>query len=164
MTTGKTIALTRRTFVGKVMSLLFSMLSSLVIIFLPRSKHLLISWLQSPSAVTLEWFFHCRISHFLVLHLASQSYLSNICIDLFCLVFPWHIFGPFCYFPPVFLYVMFQKEALEFYQGYLFLERPKDNFLLSLQSVECLVELFFSAIIFAFEIFYFLKINISKSA
>ena len=51
MTTGKTIALTRRTFVGKVMSLLFNMLSTLVITFLPRSKHLLISWLQSPSAV-----------------------------------------------------------------------------------------------------------------
>ena len=51
MTTGKTIALTRRTFVGKVMSLLFNMLSRLVIAFLPRSKHLLISWLQLPSAV-----------------------------------------------------------------------------------------------------------------
>ena len=54
MTTGKSIALTRRTFVGKVMSLLFNMLSRLVITFLPRSKHLLISWLQSPSAVILE--------------------------------------------------------------------------------------------------------------
>ena len=54
MTTGKTIALTRQTFVGKVMSLLFNMLSKLVITFLPRSKHLLISWLQSPSAVILE--------------------------------------------------------------------------------------------------------------
>ena len=54
MTTGKTIALTRRTFVGKVMSLLLNMLSRLVIIFLPRSKHLLISWLQSPSVVILE--------------------------------------------------------------------------------------------------------------
>ena len=54
MTTGKTIALTRRTFVGKIMSLLFNMLSRLVITFLPRSKHLLISWLQSPSAVILE--------------------------------------------------------------------------------------------------------------
>ena len=53
MTTGKTIALTRRTFVGKVMSLLLNMLSRLVIIFLPRSKRLLISWLQSPSAVIL---------------------------------------------------------------------------------------------------------------
>jgi len=54
MTTGKTIALTRRTFVGKVMSLLFNMWSRLVITFLPRSKLLLISWLQSPSAVVLE--------------------------------------------------------------------------------------------------------------
>ena len=65
MTTGKTIALTRQTFVGKVMSLLFNMLSGLLITFLPRSKHLLISWLQSPSAVILEppnkvcHFFHC---------------------------------------------------------------------------------------------------------
>ena len=54
MTRGKTIALTRRTFVGKVMSLLLNMLSRLVITFLPRSKRLLISWLQSPSAVILE--------------------------------------------------------------------------------------------------------------
>ena len=54
MTTGKTIALTRWTFVDKVMSLLFNMLSRLVITFLPRNKHLLISWLQSPSAVILE--------------------------------------------------------------------------------------------------------------
>ena len=54
MTTGKTIALTIRTFVGKVMSLLFNMLSRFVIDFLPRSKCLLISWLQSPSAVILE--------------------------------------------------------------------------------------------------------------
>ena len=67
MTTGKTIALTRRTFVGKVMSLFLNMLPRLVITFLPRSKHLLISWLQSPSAVILEppppkkvWHcFHC---------------------------------------------------------------------------------------------------------
>ena len=54
MTTGKTIAFTRWTFVGKVMSLLFNMLSRLVITFLPRSKRLLISWLQSSSAVILE--------------------------------------------------------------------------------------------------------------
>ena len=66
MTTGKAIALTRRTFVGKVMSLLFNMLSRLIITFLPRSMRLLISWLQSPSAVILEpkksevWHcFHC---------------------------------------------------------------------------------------------------------
>ena len=54
MTTGKTISLTRQTFVGKVMDLLFNMLSRLVITFLPRSKRLLISWLQSPSVVILE--------------------------------------------------------------------------------------------------------------
>ena len=66
MTTGKTIALTRRTFVDKVMSLFFNILSRFVIAFLPRSKHLLISWLQSPSAVILEppqnkvcYCFHC---------------------------------------------------------------------------------------------------------
>ena len=54
MTTGKTIALTRQTFVGKVISQLFNMLSRLVINFLPRSKCILISWLQSPTAVILE--------------------------------------------------------------------------------------------------------------
>ena len=54
MTTRKTIALTRQTFIGKVMSLLFNMLSRLFIAFLPKSKHLLISWLKSPSAVILE--------------------------------------------------------------------------------------------------------------
>ena len=65
MTTGKTIVLTRQTFVVKVMSLLFNMLSRLVIVFLPRSKRLLISWLQSPSSVILEppkivcYCFHC---------------------------------------------------------------------------------------------------------
>ena len=54
MTTGKTIDLTKQTFVGKIMSSRFNMLSRLVITFLPRSKHLLISWLQSPSAVIVE--------------------------------------------------------------------------------------------------------------
>ena len=54
MATGKTIALTRQTFVGKVMSLLFNMMSRLVMAFLSRSKHFLIPWLQSPSAVILE--------------------------------------------------------------------------------------------------------------
>ena len=68
MTIGKTIALTRWTFVGKVMSLLFNMLSRLVIIFLPRSKCLLISWLQSPSAVILE----PRKSHSKYLHLKRK--------------------------------------------------------------------------------------------
>ena len=71
MTTGKTIALTRQPFASKVMSLLFNMLSMLIITFLPRSKHLLISWLQSPSAVILEppknkvWhYFHCLSIYF----------------------------------------------------------------------------------------------------
>ena len=70
MTTGKTITLTRWTFVDKVMSLLFNMLSRLVITFLPKKKHLLISWLQSPSAVTLEprkivsHCFHCFLIYF----------------------------------------------------------------------------------------------------
>ena len=54
LTTGKTTALTRQTFIGEVMSLLFNMLSQFVIAFLPRSKRLLVSWLQSPSAVILE--------------------------------------------------------------------------------------------------------------
>jgi len=54
MTTGKTIALTTWTFVGKVMSVLFNMVSRLVIVFIPRSKHLLILWLQSPSTMILE--------------------------------------------------------------------------------------------------------------
>ena len=71
MTTGKTIALTRQIFVGKVMSLLFNMLSRLVITFLPTNKRLLISWLQSPSAVILEpkknkisHCFHCFFIYF----------------------------------------------------------------------------------------------------
>ena len=77
MTTGKTIALTRWTFVGKVMSLLFNILSTLVIAFFPRSKHLLIPWLQSPSAVNLE----CKkiksvtvsiVSHLFVMKLWDQ--------------------------------------------------------------------------------------------
>ena len=69
MTTGKTIVLTRWTFVGKVMSLLFNMLSRLVVVFLSRSKHLLISWLQSPSVVILEpkkivcHCFHCLLTY-----------------------------------------------------------------------------------------------------
>ena len=70
-TTGKTTAWTRRTFVGKVMSLLLNMLSRLVITFLPRSKHLLISWIQSPSAVILE---SPKIK-FLTVSIASPIYL-----------------------------------------------------------------------------------------
>ena len=72
MTTGKTIALTRRSFVGKVMSLLLNMLSRLVITFLPRSKCLLISWLQSPSAMILE----------------LKKIVSH-CFHCFSIYFPW---------------------------------------------------------------------------
>ena len=74
MTTGKTIALTRRNFVGKVMSLLFNMLSSLVIIFLPRKKHLLISWLQSLSTVILEPKKRKSVT--------TATYLSSICHEV----------------------------------------------------------------------------------
>ena len=79
MTTGKTIALTRRTFVGKVMSLLFIMLSRLVITFLPRSKRLLMSWLQSPSAV---------------IHLCSvkPKYLHPDHQRSLCFLFVWLVF------------------------------------------------------------------------
>ena len=73
MTTGKTIASTRRTFVGKVMSLLLNMLSRLVITFLPRSRRLLISWLQSPSAVILE----------------PRKIKSDTCFHRLPIYFPW---------------------------------------------------------------------------
>ena len=73
MTTGKTIALTRRTFVGKVMSLLFNILSRLFITFLSRSKRLLISWLQPPSAVILE-----------------PRNKASYCFHCFPIYFPWH--------------------------------------------------------------------------
>ena len=73
MTTGKIIALTRWTFVGKVMSLFFNTLSRLVLAFLPRSKHLLISWLQSPSAVILE---HPKIKS-LTIYTVSPSIMTS---------------------------------------------------------------------------------------
>ena len=74
MTTRKTIALSRQTFVGKVMSLLFSMLSRLNIAFLPRNKHLLISWLKSPSVVVLE---HPKIK-FLTVSIVSPSICHEV--------------------------------------------------------------------------------------
>ena len=74
--TGKTIALTRETFVGKVMSLLFNMLSRLVIAFLPRSEHLLISRLQSPSAVILE----AKTTKSVTLSIVSPG--NNICHEV----------------------------------------------------------------------------------
>ena len=84
MTTGKTIALTMWTFVGKVMSLLFNMLSRLVIAFLPRSKRLLISWLQSPSAVILE---PPKIKSVTVLIVSSSTCLEVMGPDVMILVF-----------------------------------------------------------------------------
>ena len=80
MTTGKTTVLTRRIFVDKVMSLLFSMLSRLVITFLPRSKHLLISWLQSPSAVILEpkKIKSDTVSPFITDHFSKSLWLSHM--------------------------------------------------------------------------------------
>ena len=84
MTTGKTIALIRWTFVGKVISLIFSRLSRLVIAFLPRSKHLLISWLQSPSAVILE----PQIVKSLTVSFVSPSiYLGEMGLDAMFLAF-----------------------------------------------------------------------------
>ena len=80
MTIGETIALTRRTFVGKVMSLLFNMLSSLVITFLPRSKRLLISWLQSPSAVIFYYFL-------IFICLVTYLFLSVLGLLCFCMGF-----------------------------------------------------------------------------
>ena len=84
MTTGKTTALTRWTFVGKVMSLLFNMLSRLVITFLPRSKHLLISCLQSPSAVILEL---KKIKSVTVSIVSASTYHEVMGLDAMILVF-----------------------------------------------------------------------------
>ena len=94
VTTGKAIALTRRTFVGKVMSLLLNMLSRLVIAFLPRSKRLLMSWLQSPSAVILEPkkiksvtvsivspSNNILVWHFLLVYYGTET-VPNICIHI----------------------------------------------------------------------------------
>ena len=100
MTTGKTIALTRRTFVDKLKSLLFNKLSRLVITFLPRSKHLLISWLQSPSAVILE---PPQIKSFTVsifsLSICHEAMRPNAMILVFWMYCPrWgkHILGRIC--------------------------------------------------------------------
>ena len=99
MTPGKTIALPRHTFVGKVMSLLFNMLPRLVITFLPRSRHLLISWLQTPSAVILEPLkvchcFHCfpiylpwRDGTKFMIHESWMYYYKWITIDILKLYF-----------------------------------------------------------------------------
>ena len=90
ITTGKTKALIRFTFVGKVMSLLFNMLSRLVITFLPRTKHVLISWLQSPSAVILEppkiKFVTVSIVSPSIYHEECSNYIHFIGWFLFCMV------------------------------------------------------------------------------
>ena len=106
MTTGKTIALTIQTFAGKVMSLLFNMLSRLVIVFLPRIKHLLISWLQSPSAVILE---PQRIKSFTV-STVSPSICHEVGLDAMIFVF-WMLS-----FKPGFSTLLFHlhQEALQF--------------------------------------------------
>ena len=108
MTTGKTIALTRWTIVGKVMSLLFNMLSRLVIAFLPRSKHLLISWLQLPSAVILE---PKKIKSFTV-----STVSPSICHEVMgpdAMIFVFWILS----FKPIFstLLFHFHQEALQFF-------------------------------------------------
>ena len=87
MTTGKIIASTKRTFVGKVMSLLFNMLSRLVIAFLPRSKCLLISWLQSPSAVTAMFYSYVFLkiySNILFWLLSKQNFKIPFPVDCCC--------------------------------------------------------------------------------
>ena len=84
MTIGKTIALTRRTFVGKIMSLLLNMLFRWVIAFLPRSKHLLISWLQSPSSVILE---PKKIKYVTVSIVSPSIYREVMGLDAMILVF-----------------------------------------------------------------------------
>ena len=78
MTTGKTIALTRQTFVGKLTCLFFKILSRLVIIFLPRSKHLLISWIQSPSIVIFEPMKIKSVTVSIVPHLFAMKWFDQI--------------------------------------------------------------------------------------
>ena len=91
MTAGKTIALTRLTFVGEVMSLLFNIMSRLVVVFLPRSKHVLISWLQSPSAVILE----CKKIKSLSVSIVSPSTCHEVMgLDVMILVFYMLSFKP----------------------------------------------------------------------
>ena len=86
MTTGKTLALTRQTFVGKVMTLLFNILSRFVIAFLPRSKLLLISWLQSPFAVILE-LLHPKIKSLTVSVVSTPIYHEVMGPDAMILIF-----------------------------------------------------------------------------
>ena len=97
MTTGKTIALTKRTFVGKVMSLLFNVLSRLVVTFLPRSKRLLISWLQSPSVVIKDLLFDklekqfCNRHHLYRKTCVRNHHSFNLVVESFILIFFSHL-------------------------------------------------------------------------
>ena len=109
MTTGKTVALTRQTFVSKVMSLLFNRLSRLVIVFLPRSKHLLISWLQSPSAVILE---PKKIKS-----VTASSFFPSVCHE---------VMGP----DAMILFVMLEFQAFSLFSLTL-IKRPFSSFSLS---------------------------------
>ena len=110
MTTGKTIALTRQIFVGKVMSLVFNMLSRLVIAFLPRSKHLLISWLQSPSAVILE---PKKIKPVTVSTISPSIYHEVMGPDAMILVFWMLSFRPTFSFPSfTFIKSLFSSSSL----------------------------------------------------
>ena len=84
MMTGKTVALTRRTFVSKVVSLLFNMLSRFVIAFLPRSKRLLISWLQSPSAVIFGCLYICNYILGSISVGGQDSLKTDIIIEFLC--------------------------------------------------------------------------------
>ena len=108
MTTGKTIALTRQNFVGKVMSLLFNMLSRMVIDFLPRSKRLLISWLQSPSTVILEY---KKIKSVTVSIVSSSIYNEGMRPDAMIFVF-WMLHFKLVFFFTLFFH--FYQEALQF--------------------------------------------------
>ena len=110
MTTGKTIALTRQIFVGKIMSLLFNMLSKLVITFLPRSKCLLISWLQSPSAVILE----PKITKSLTVSIISRSICHEMMgLDAMILVFWMLSFKPtFSFSSFTFIKRLFSSSSL----------------------------------------------------
>ena len=122
MTTGKTIALTRRTFVGKVMSLLLNMLCRLVITFFPRSKCLLISWLQSPSAVILEplKIKSATVAHscfkdmqsFRIFDMIKHPVLDVICYFRYCFSFSWDYMYSVCCFS---FLPMFPLSFLRFY-------------------------------------------------
>ena len=121
MTTGKTIALTRQNFVGKVMSLLFNMLSRLVITFLPTSKHLLISWLQSPSVLILEppqnkvsYYFHCFPIYLPWSDGTRCHDLSFLNVEV--LFFPFYLFI-FLYFFS-FIFISWRLISLQYYSGF----------------------------------------------